>query len=170
MVTAICLPRLQPLAEDVSASGRPINFPPRAKNISLEPWKGFCQTRALIKWKGEFQKPFSKENSTTTTTTTTRPGFRRDIACKQALHSGVARSHGCYVHTLPVEFLPGRKFVRLGTPFTRNNANRTKIWTPRRSKIWTLKSRSNFWPVRSKIWTARTARCQHHARSTLKRK
>ena len=88
MVTAICLPRLQPLAEDVSASGRPINFPPREKNISLEPWKGFCQTRALIKWKGEFQKPFPEENSTTT-----RPGFRRDIACKQALHSGVARSH-----------------------------------------------------------------------------
>ena len=48
-----------------------------------------------------------------------------------------------------------RKYVRLGVPFTRNNANRRKIWTASRSKIWTLKSRSNFWPVQSKIWTAR---------------
>ena len=33
----------------------------------------------------------------------------------------------CYVHKLLVEFLPGRKFVRLGTPFTRNYANCAKI-------------------------------------------
>ena len=47
----------------------------------------------------------------------------------------------------------GRKFVRLGVLFARNHANSTKIWT--------LKSRSNFLSVRSKNWTAR---CEHRDR------
>ena len=41
--------------------------------------------------------------------------------------------------------------LSFGVPFTRNHANRTKIWSPSRSKIWTLKLRSNFGLVRSKI-------------------
>ena len=40
----------------------------------------------------------------------------------------------------------GKVFRSHGTTLTARN-----IWTPSRSKIWTLKSRSNFWPVRSKI-------------------
>lgn len=37
----------------------------------------------------------------------------------------------------------GWKFVHLGVPFTgRNDLNRTKIWMPRRSKIWTPNTRS----------------------------
>lgn len=37
----------------------------------------------------------------------------------------------------------GWKFAHLGVPFTgRNDLNRTKIWMPRRSKIWTPNTRS----------------------------
>ena len=71
------------------------------------------------------------------------------------------RDKSGYVHPLLVEFSTGRKFLRSGVLFTRIHANRTKLWRSSRSKVRTLKSRSNFWPVRLKIWTAR---CEHSDR------
>ena len=48
------------------------------------------------------------------------------------------------VHTVPDKFSTGGKFVRLGVSFTWNHAKRTKIWTPKRLKLWTRKSKTNF--------------------------
>ena len=48
------------------------------------------------------------------------------------------------VHTVPEKFSTGGKFVRLGVSFTWNHAKRTKIWTPKRLKLWTRKSKTNF--------------------------
>ena len=46
--------------------------------------------------------------------------------------------------------------VQFGTPFHLNYSN---ISTPSGSRIWTPKSRSNFWPMWLKTWLAR---CEHH--------
>ena len=145
MVTAICLPRLQPCGRRCLSQRPTHKFPATRKKIShWNPGKGFFQTRALIKWKGEFQKPFSTENSTKTTTT--RLGFRRDIAWEQALHSSHARAArerrrksitgelGGIAH---VRYLNAKTFknlnVKMEVKFLTGKVENLngKVWTPR---------------------------------------
>ena len=60
MVTAICLPRLQPLAEDVSASGRPINFLPREKKYLIGTLERILSNKSSDKMKRRVSKAFSR--------------------------------------------------------------------------------------------------------------